>query len=47
MLLRGSSLTTLPEPPPLPPGLPQLYGYMLANRKKVLGGGAAKKAKVV
>lgn len=26
-------------------GLPQLYGYMLANRRKVLGGGGAKKAK--
>jgi hypothetical protein len=25
------------------PGLPQLYGYMLANRRKVLGGGAKKK----
>lgn len=24
------------------PGLPQLYGYMLTQRKKVLGGGAAK-----
>jgi hypothetical protein len=30
-----------------PPGLPQLYGYMLANRRKVLGGGPAKKAKAV
>jgi hypothetical protein len=27
------------------PGLPQLYGYMLVQRKKVLGGGAAPKAK--
>jgi len=26
-------------------GLPQLYGYMLANRRKVIGGGSAKKAK--
>jgi hypothetical protein len=26
-------------------GLPQLYGYMLTQRKKVLGGGAAPKSK--
>lgn len=27
------------------PGLPQLYGYMLVQRKKQLGGGAKAKAK--
>lgn len=27
------------------PGLPQLYGYMLANRRKVIGGGGAKAKK--
>jgi hypothetical protein len=42
----ASSPDVRPPPTPnRPPGLPQLYGYMLANRRKVLGGGAKKKAK--
>jgi hypothetical protein len=37
---------TRPTPEITNPGLPQLYGYMLANRRKVLGGGSnAPKAK--
>ena len=52
--LRHQATVALPKhlPPPLPhacpsgvAGLPQLYLYLLAQRKKVLGGGAKPKAK--